>query len=276
VTPCVSVIIPTHNRAWCLERAIASVLVQTHADLELIVVDDGSIDETLDVIAGFEQDGRLQYFFQPRQGVSAARNAGVGRARGHNIAFLDSDDAWLPEKLEKQLAYMQRHPTFAICQTEEIWYRKGRRVNPRMIHRKQAGDIFEISLERCMISPSAVMFRRELWDRFGGFDERLPACEDYDLWLRITASHPVGLVEEALLIRYGGREDQLSNRIPALDRFRITALVKVLQSGMLTDIQKAAVQRVLKAKCGVYIAGLKKRGKHGKVRIYERFACMAE
>ena len=187
--PLVSVIIPTFDRASWLGEAIASVLAQTYPHLELIVVDDGSHDATPEVVQACGQ--ALIYIRQAHAGVSAARNRGVAASRGAFIAFLDSDDLWLPRKIAAQVALLQQQPQAQACYTDEIWIRHGVRVNPRQIHQKHSGWLFEPSLPRCIISPSSIMLRRTLWDQVGGFDESLPACEDYDLWLRLTCARRV-------------------------------------------------------------------------------------
>jgi glycosyltransferase involved in cell wall biosynthesis len=261
----VSVVIPTYNRQAMLGEAIDSVLAQTYAHVELIVVDDGSTDGTRALLSSYGD--RLGVLRQPRRGVSAARNRGVAAARGALVAFLDSDDLWLPAKLEVQAAFFGAHPHALICQTEEIWHRDGRRVNPGKRHRKPSGEIFERSLELCLVSPSAVMIRRELLERVGGFDERLPACEDYDLWLRIGCRHPVHLIDRPLVVKRGGHPDQLS-KTPGLDRFRIASLVNLLSSGQLSRSQERAARMVLKKKCAIYAAGCAKRGRLEEARHY--------
>jgi len=269
-TPAVSVIIPTYNRSARVADAVRSVLHQTFEDWELIVVDDGSTDGTARILDGW--DTRMRVVSQSRSGVSSARNRGVEESRGDLIAFLDSDDRWLSRKLEVQTAFFHRFPGAIICQTEEIWIRNGRRVNPRAHHRKQGGDIFRISLERCMISPSAVMMRRRLLEETGGFDPSLQACEDYDLWLRVTARHPVALIPEPLLIRYGGHPDQLSRTVPALDRLRIASLCNLLEAGTpLTSEQRAWIEETLLKKARVYLTGCIRRKKWPEVhRILNR------
>src|SRR4029453_11665516 len=187
--PLVSVIIPTFDRATWVGEAIASVLSQTYAHLELIIVDDGSHDATLEVVQAFGQ--ALRYIRQAHAGVSAARNRGVAAARGAFIAFLDSDDLWLPRKIAAQVALLQQQPHAQACYTDEIWIRHGVRVNPRQGHQKHSGWLFEASLPRCIISPSSIMLRRTLWDQLGGFEESFPAWEDYDLWLRLPQGPPV-------------------------------------------------------------------------------------
>jgi glycosyltransferase involved in cell wall biosynthesis len=264
----ISVIIPTYNRAWCLARAVESVLNQNFSDYELIVVDDGSNDETDLVLAPYGD--ALRVIRQPNRGVSAARNAGIKAARGRWIALLDSDDHWLPDKLKAQIDWLTAHPDYRICQTEEIWIRDGRRVNPKKRHRKHGGHIFERCLPLCLVSPSAVMIDRRLLDEVGGFDEDLPACEDYDLWLRIACSHPIGLVDAPLIIKTGGHADQLS-RAPELDKYRIQALAKILRSGRLSSTQYTAALEILTAKVKVYAGGCRKRGREKDALAYEAF-----
>jgi len=264
--PRVSVIIPTYNRGWTIERTVDSVLAQTFRDFELIVVDDGSQDDTADILAGYGTDIRV--IRQPNAGVSAARNTGIRAAGGEFIAFLDSDDYWLPEKLHVQIAYLDAHPAAVICQTEEIWIRNGKRVNPKKVHKKPSGRIFRASLALCLVSPSAVMLRRELFDEIGGFDETLPACEDYDIWLRISAHYPVYLVHTPLIIKTGGHADQLS-RMVGLDRYRIRSIEKLLADGKLTRLRRAAAIEMLVKKATIYASGCRKRGKLDEAATYE-------
>ena len=258
VSPTVSVIIPTYNRGWIVRDAIDSVFGQTYADFELIVVDDGSTDRTPQILDAYGD--RLRVIRQANQGVSAARNRGIGESSGPMIALLDSDDIWLPKKLAVQVDFFKRNPAALICQTEEIWIRNGLRVNPGKRHRKPSGMIFERSLELCLVSPSAVMVRRELFEKVGLFDESLPACEDYDLWLRVGCRFPVHLIDEPLTIKRGGHEDQLS-RQSSLDRYRIRSLVKLIEAGRLALTQRNAAVIALRKKCAVYANGCLKRGR---------------
>lgn len=272
-TPTVSVIIPTYNRAPLVAEAVASVLAQTWTDYELLVVDDGSTDATLEVLAPFRD--RLRLLQQPEnRGVSAARNRGAQEARGEWLAFLDSDDLWLPAKLARQLQWLAAHPGVQIAQTEEIWLRHGRRVNPKKQHRKQSGRIFLPSLHLCLVSPSAVMLRRELFLQAGGFDESLPACEDYDLWLRLSWQYDIGLVPEPLIVKRGGHPDQLSRQW-GLDRFRIQALLKLLRTAPLPMEYRQAAQEVLRRKARIYAQGCLKRGRAAEARCYFRLAASA-
>ena len=263
--PQVSVIIPTYNRGWILKEAIDSVLAQDYKDFELIVVDDGSTDNTSEVLAPYGNDIRI--FFQKNKGVSAARNRGITEASGQYIAFLDSDDLWLPRKLSTQIDFLNQMPDALICQTEEIWIRNGRRVNPKKRHKKPSGMIFEPSLELCLVSPSAVMIRRSLFDRVGEFDVTLPACEDYDLWLRISCRFPVHLIDTPLIIKRGGHDDQLSS-MKGLDKFRIKAIEKIIKSNRLSDDQYRAAVKTLKEKCEIYAAGCRKRGRTEEALYY--------
>jgi len=262
----VSVIIPTYNRAYFLKEAIDSVLAQTYKDYELIVVDDGSEDETAQIVKQYQN--KLRYIFIPHQGVSRARNIGIQEAKGELIAFLDSDDLWLPQKIEMQVTFFTSHPEALVCQTEEIWIRNGLRVNPKKYHLKPSGMIFAPSLKRCLISPSAVMMRKRLFDEVGLFDETMPACEDYDLWLRVTAKYPVYLLPQALVIKRGGHPDQLSRVIPSLDKWRIKAIIKLLESKVLTQKQYLLAIEELNRKCQIYGQGCLKRGKEEEGMYY--------
>ena len=266
MAPLVSVIIPTYNRAALVAEALASVKAQTFRDFEIVVVDDGGTDGTWEVLSDC---GEIRALRHPhRRGVSAARNTGINAARGQWLAFLDSDDLWLPDKLARQMAYLTTRPSLCLCQTDETWVRRGVRVNKPLRHRKVAGRIFLPSLERCMISPSAVMVHRRLFQDHGAFDETLPAAEDYDLWLRLTWRYEVGLVDEPLIIKRGGHPDQLSGQW-GLDRFRIRALVKLLADPDLPEPCARAARRTLAAKGAIYAQGCDKRGRQQEAAWYQ-------
>jgi GT2 family glycosyltransferase len=255
----VSVIIPTYNRAALVLEAVASVLRQRIAGLEIIVVDDGSEDDTRQQLLPVLS--HIHYARQKRTGVSAARNTGIGLARGEWLAFLDSDDLWQPDKLAQQMKYLEKHSNLRICQTEEIWIRNGLRWNPKNYHRKPSGNCFGELLERCLVSPSAVVLHRSLMEEVGGFDEDLPACEDYDLWLRVGWRHPIGLLPEPLVIKRGGHPDQLSATTPALDLYRIRALAKLLLRQPLSAPQRQQALAVMRRKCSIFSQGCVKRGR---------------
>jgi len=272
--PQVSVIIPTHNRAGWVTEAVASVLAQSWRDYELLVVDDGSTDATLEALAPYR--GQLKLLRRrTRRGVAAARNLGVSAARGPWLAFLDSDDLWLSDKLARQMEYLAANPEILICQTDEVWVRRGVRVNKPRTHEKEGGRIFLQSLERCAVSPSAAVLNRRLLNETGGFDETLPAAEDYDLWLRLCWRYQVGLLPEALVIKRGGHADQLSRQW-GLDRYRIRALTKLLQEPDLPADCRLAARRALAEKCAIYAQGCEKRGKHTEAQFYWRLAAQAE
>ncbi|MFZ2088782.1 MAG: glycosyltransferase family 2 protein [Desulfobaccales bacterium] len=264
----VSVIIPTYNRAAWVTDALGSVLAQTWRDFELIVVDDGSTDATREALAAVKGEFKVLRR-KKRRGVSAARNLGARAATGEWLAFLDSDDLWLPAKLARQVEYLKGRPDLLICQTEEIWIRNGVRVNPPPTHKKLGGHIFLASLSRCLVSPSAVMLHRRLFAEMGGFDETLPAAEDYDLWLRVAWRYPVGLAPEPLVMKRGGHADQLSRQW-GLDRFRIRALVKLLQEADLPPEYRDAAQSTLAQKCRIYAQGCEKRGKYAEAALYNK------
>lgn len=256
----VSVIIPTRDRVGMVVRAVASALAQTHVRLEVLVIDDGSTDDTVTRLAQIA-DPRLRVLrHQTGRGVSAARNTGLAAATGAYLALLDSDDVWLPEKTARQLAFM-RERGLAISQTQEIWMRGGRRVNPGKAHAKPDGFFFDQALRRCLVSPSTVMCTRAFFEEVGDFDEGLPACEDYDLWLRALVRHPVGLLDAFLAVRHGGRADQLSAIYVGQDLFRIRSMAGLLGRTDLSEWHRSCIKKELKRKALCYARGCLKRDK---------------
>ena len=259
--PEVSIIIPTYNRADFLKEALESLANQTFKNFEVLVVDDGSTDSTRDIIKSYAPKINLSsIYLEENRGVSHARNLGIQKGVAPWIAFLDSDDLWLPQKLEMQLQYLKDHPELEICQTEEIWIRRGIRVNPMKKHQKSGGDIFKRCLELCMVSPSATVISRGLFEKVGPFNEALPVCEDYDLWLKISSQYPIGLLSKPLIIKRGGHRDQLSKKYAAMDRFRIQAIQQLLQTGNLTASQRNLAEEELHRKVAIYLNGAQKRG----------------
>lgn len=241
--PKLSVVIPTYNRAALISRALDSVLAQSRQADEILVVDDGSTDNTMDVIS--DRYPRISLLRQENKGVSAARNLGIRHAKGEWIALLDSDDEWKPDKLEKQLQILKDNPDYRICHSNETWIRHGIRVNPMKKHRKYGGHIFRHCLPLCVISPSSVVIHRTVFDDIGYFDESLPACEDYDLWLRICSRYPVLYLDEELITKYGGHTDQLSHKHWGMDRFRIFSLEKIISDPMLGESKRDAAIRIM-------------------------------
>lgn len=268
----VSVILPTYNRADFIGRTLDSLFAQTYENWECVVIDDGSTDETVAVLKEYD-DPRMAYIHQENQGVSGARNTGIARSRGQMIALLDSDDEWMPTKLATQLDYMAEHG-YEICQTDEIWYRNGKRVNQKYKYTKPEGWFFEASLKMCLISPSCTMFTRAAWENIGPFDVDMPSCEDYDMWLRACLQYPVGLVSENLTVKHGGRPDQLSICVPCADLHRIRALVKILQCGKLDASQHSMALDELENKVSIYTQGCEKRGKTDEAQRVWTLFCM--
>ena len=272
-TPLITAVIPTFNRGWCLANAVTSVIDQNYPAVEIIVVDDGSTDNTCQVLEPYLD--HITLLHQKNTGVSAARNFGITQSNGEYVAFLDSDDQWTPDKISCQVDFFQRHPDVMICQTEEIWIRNGKRVNPKFKHKKPWGMIFEPSLELCLVSPSAVMMRREFFEIKGYFDETLPACEDYDLWLRTATDMPIYLVDRPCTIKHGGHSDQLSSG-HSLDRYRIQSIERLLNGGTLSLSQQRAAITVLKKKYTIYGQGCIKRGKLDEgQRCFDREAALS-
>ena len=253
----VTVIIPTFNRGYCLADSIQSVLDQSFTDFDLIVVDDGSTDNTPEIMREFP--GIQQIRLEKNRGVSFARNQGIAVAKAEWIAFLDSDDLWEKKKLATQIksSHLDHHAIY----TDEIWIRNGVRVNAMNKHRKYSGDIFRYCLPLCIVSPSSVLLHAELFKEVGGFDESMPVCEDYDLWLRIAKRFPFHFIEEKLIVKRGGHEDQLSRKYWGMDRWRVHALEKLLQENRMNEDQRDWVMAMLIEKCKILANGYGKRGK---------------
>jgi glycosyltransferase involved in cell wall biosynthesis len=263
----VSVVIPTFNRARLLARALESVEIQTWSPDEVVVVDDGSTDDTAEMVQ--RCFGGVTFVAQDHGGVSAARNKGIRMCSGDWIAFLDSDDEWRQDKIESQMGLLAQNPEYRVCHTNEIWIRDGRRVNPMKKHAKAGGFVYRRCLRLCAISPSSVMIHRSVFEEVGLFDENLPVCEDYDLWLRVCSRYPVLYVDEPLVVKYGGHKDQLSRRHWGMDRYRIHAMEKILNERHLDNEDREATLRTLMKKLDIYMTGARKRGKKDDLAIYE-------
>ncbi len=264
--PLVSVIIPTFNRLSLLQEAVHSVKQQTLACWELIVVDDGSTDGTWPWL---ETQPYIHALRHPlRRGPAAARNDGAACATAPYLAFLDSDDLFLPTKLKQQLDVLQAEPRLALCHSNEIWLRDGRELKQKEKHEKRGGFIFEHCLPLCRISPSAAVMRRALFLALGGFDEELEIAEDYELWLRVTCNYPVGFIDEPLTIKRGGHSDQLSLKYGQIEKFRIEALRRVLRRASLSLEQRQATLEMLHRKCEIYALGCAKRGRLEEAQRY--------
>ena len=254
----VSVIIPTLNRRELIQRALDSVLCQTHPIHEIIVVDNGSTDKTVPMLN--ENYPSVKILKEKKPGVSSARNKGIISAEGDWLALLDSDDSWSTEKIEKQLAlYRSSGKNLRLIHTSEIWYKNGKVLNQKKKHSKAGGDIFKECVSLCCISPSSVLIRKDLFSDIGYFDEKLLVCEDYDFWLRVSSQEEVLFVDEPLTFKFGGHLDQLSKKYWGLDRFRVRALEKLLINGKLTKAQVIIVAEALFIRLKILHQGAQKR-----------------
>lgn len=269
----ISVIIPTYNRANTLERALDSVLKQSFTGWELIICDDGSKDHSLELIANWikshDLNGRKVTVLQneSNRGVSYSRNRASTHANGSWLAFLDSDDEWLPDKLSLQMKWLSEHEwNVPLVHGEEIWIRNGVRVNPMKKHAKSGGRIFNRCVDLCCISPSAAVIKRKLLLELGGFREDFPVCEDYDLWLKVCSRFAVGFIETPIVKKFGGHADQLSASLPAMDYFRVKALIPYLESPNLSPDERRHVGQTIQKKCEILLRGYKR---HNNVNKYD-------
>ena len=264
----ISVIIPTYNRRNTLPRAVESVLNQIYKPIEIIVVDDGSTDGTKEMFS--EMYPLVRYIYQVNSGVSLARNMGIKSASGDWIALLDSDDEWLPEKLDRQVKLLQDNAEIRFCHTNEIWIRNNVRINQKKKHQKYGGNIFNKCLDICRISPSSSLFHTSVIKDVGLFDESLDVCEDYDMWLRITSKYPVLFLDQPLIKKFGGHTDQLSRVLGGIEQYRIRSLEKILTSKSLSGSQFEAAKDMLIHKLQIYAKGLKKRDKNTELHSVEK------
>ena len=252
--PAVSIIIPVFNRIQPLERALQSLQKQTFQDYEVIVVDDHSTDDIFSITKKYG----TRYLKTIGKGVSAARNTGIQSSESELVALLDSDDEWLPHKLEMQVKYLSQNQECMIVHSNELWVRNGQPVNQSSKHQKMGGRIFSQCTELCLIAPSSVLIRRSLLNKVGLFDASFPVCEDFDLWLRITATEDIGFISEPMVIKHGGHEDQLSMQFHSMDLWRVRALIKHLKNSDLLENEKLALNTTLKKKCEILLKGFKK------------------
>ncbi len=306
--PAVSVIIPTYNRARLVVEAIESVRAQSFADLEIVVVDDGSTDDTVARLVELARtESRVRWIETTHTGrPGAARNRGVEASWGRLLAFLDSDDLWHPQKLELQLPLIV-NGGYRICHTRERWLRAGREISQGRRRHRRDGDLFADSLVKCIIGPSTVLLERSLFEEVGGFREDVEIGEDYELWLRVTSREPVGYVDEPLTTKRAGHGDQLSEKYGHIEVFRIAALRDLFERGYfvgecetagyrpggsrtgmsgtadgdVATIRSCASRSALAAaelarKCRIYSAGARKRGRVEEAERYEEMARRAD
>ena len=260
-------IIPTFNREPFLKRAINSVLNQTYKEFDLIIIDDGSTDSTAELIRPCNK--RLKYIYQENKGPAGARNRGVKESKAEFICFLDSDDWWDKDKLAIQLKAMRENPEYLISHTQEIWYKNGQLLNQKPKHRKYSGFIFDKCLPICAVGMSTIMAKREIFDEVGFFNEGLPCCEDYDLWLKVSAKFPFLLVDKPLTLKDGGRADQVSTiHARGMDKFRIQGIKRLLGEGCLSREQRNLALQELEKKCRIYGQGCIKHGREEEGNKY--------
>lgn len=201
----VSIILPTYNRAYCINRAVDSVLCQTWQGWELIVVDDGSADNTEEIMAAYAaSDERVRYCRQPRNsGVSAARNEGIRQARYEYIAFQDSDDVWHADKLEKQMCVFEENPEIGLVYCAMQGTRQDgstvRIPDAAMDERLLRGNLYGLLLQGNVIDAPTAVMRKSCLEKCGGFDKSLSCLEDWELFLRIAGEYEIGYVDEALV-----------------------------------------------------------------------------
>lgn len=261
----VSVVIPTYNREQYLPEAIQSVLNQSWHPAEIIIVDDGSTDATRECVTSLAEDSPvfMRFMYQENKGAAAARNLGIANAACRYIAFLDSDDLWYPNKLQKQYSLMLQNPQYSISHTREKWLRRGEYLNQKKKHLPRHGDIYAHCVQLCAVGMSTVMVKKDVFSEVGLLDERYLCCEDYELWLRISARYQFLLVDEPMTVKQGGREDQLSFHYRVgMDRFRIRALEKLLAEVCLTREQRHRAQKELMKKLTIYGNGCLRHGRN--------------
>ena len=264
----ISIVIPTFNRIGSLPRALDSALNQTYQPSEIIVVDNGSSDGTTKLLR--ERYPSIRLLIEKKLGVSAARNKGIRHSKFQWIALLDSDDAWDKTKLEKQKnALASSQDQFRLVHTDEIWIRNGNKFNQMKKHQKFGGDIFNNCLSLCCISPSSVLINKNIFKEVGYFDESLPVCEDYDLWLKICSQEKILFINQKLTLKYGGHKDQLSKTYWGMDRFRIKSLENLILNYKLKPDQKINALKTIVKKLKIIVNGAYKRNNSSIINQYE-------
>ena len=277
--PTVSVIIPTYNRASLLKETLESVLAQTYTDYEVIIIDDGSTDHTEETVQAFLTDSRIRYVKQPNAGVSAARNHGIFEARGEWIAFLDSDDLWLPNKLEKQMAFLAEHPTAGAVCGPSYQYQDGQ------VKKNEKGEIlrrpwekrptsllpFELFATEEWVCTPSVLVRKAVLYKAGLFENCLKIDEDYALWTKIARYTEFWFLDEVLgYIRY--HETNITSDAETLDFYNI--LSKKLQ--MVLWSSEPHFVKLYEKKIGKYFCNrattYRAEQDYGKVAHYYRLA----
>jgi glycosyltransferase involved in cell wall biosynthesis len=220
----VSVIIPSYNCGRFVRAAVDSVLAQSFRDLEVLVVDDGSTDNTRQVLAGYGPP--VRYLYQANAGVSAARNHGIGESRGQYVAFLDADDMWAPDKLERQLKALNTVPGVGLCYSAHLVVDEAMR--PLRVHRsnRRASALEDLLFHGNVVgTPSTTLLYQELLKRVGGFDRELSQCADWDMWVRL-ARHTEFLYLDEPLVTYRQHGHNMSRNVPLLESDSLRVLEK--------------------------------------------------
>lgn len=245
----VSAVLTCYNAAWCVERALDSVLAQTRPADEIVVSDDGSTDDTVERIER-RYGERVRLLKLPHRGLTPSRRAAVQAAEGGWIALLDADDEWLPERLERQVAALQRHPEVRWVSSDGLFVSNEGLIRESWLGdyfapvREVVGDLFPALVERCFPLVSSALFEAHAYREVGGFDVEMAWSQDYDLWLRLAARYPAALLPDRL-VRYYSSPGQLSRRIE--ERYRDDLkLMRRVESGTLRrdrSLQRAAARR---------------------------------
>ncbi|MCK4305695.1 MAG: glycosyltransferase family 2 protein [Candidatus Eisenbacteria sp.] len=292
----VTVIVPTHNKKEPVAEALRSVLSQTFRDFEIVVSDDGSTDGTplhllrmlgaqpdaLEILSrmsptsikpfshAFSQNGvTVQYHYGSNRGLSAARNRGIRSARGDYIAFIEAEDEWQREHLEVQMAFLESHPDARLCRVAERYVKDGKPRKNRNTS-TASGWIFEAALEASPMSTSALLAHRSCFASCGAFDENLPACDEYDLWLRFAARYPIYYIPDGPIVTRKSARGDGSSRTWSWDRFRVYALEKAFQSGHLSPNQRFMVAQEIVRKCERLVQGFRRQRSDERSNFYER------
>ncbi len=262
----ISVIIPTFNRSEFIVNTINSVLNQTYSVAEIIVIDDGSIDDTAMIIEKLSiNTDKIKYISQENRGVSSARNLGILNASNNWICFLDSDDIWNTDKIEQQVIFHTKNPAILFSHTQEQWLFNNKIIKQKKHQSKKSGFCFKENIANTLIGASTVMIHKSILNHIGHFDEELLVCEDYDLWLRILYKYEVGFIDKELIKKIAGHKNQLSFSTPLMDIFRIKVLQKHIKSKYTHEIQDMIVK-----KCDILIKGAIKHSNNDIESYYKK------
>lgn len=230
--PKVSVIIPSYNSAQYIGEAIESVFAQTYRDFEIIVVDDGSIDDTKEVLSPYIN--RIVYLFQVNGGVAKARNAGIRNAQGEYIAFLDADDVWFSEKLELQMKHLDSYPDAVLVYSDYSAFDNNGKALRKRKKEKYAGNIFYQLIKENFIPTSTVVMKKEYFNKIGSFDESIEIAEDWDLWLRIARRYSICYFDKPLM-KYKIHNDNMTNNIYKMLKNELLVLDKLFSGRVLSN-----------------------------------------